>query len=356
MDPNMDAMSQDADMMEEEPEYASSSQGSSSQTSTLTWINWFISLPGHDYYCEVDEDYIEDDFNLTGLQSQVPFWKEALEMVLDVEPEEDTLTIPDVSIIESSAELLYGLVHQRFILTKAGLQAMADRFEQSAFGICPRVYCQGQPVIPCGRVDTPGIDTVKLFCPNCQDIYGPMSTKYSGVDGAFFGTTFPTLFFQTYPAFLSMPFKGFPPPLPSPTSTSATSAQTPSSSASTSSKADANTNPSPIGPPEPQTNPDPYGGQKLPSSGQYVPRIYGFKVSERARSGPRMAWLRNRPDEYDDLAKVDWRGRWLGSRAQAEEGRGGSVVIEKTGESGALFEEDEVLVKSDNEEEEEEEQ
>jgi hypothetical protein len=24
---------------------------------------------------------------------------------------------------------------------------------------------------------------VKLFCPNCQDIYGPMSTKYSGVDG-----------------------------------------------------------------------------------------------------------------------------------------------------------------------------
>jgi hypothetical protein len=69
-----------------------------------------------------------------------------------------------------------------------------------------------------------------------------------------------------------------------------------------------------------------------------------------------MAWLRNRPDEYDDLAKVDWRGRWLGSRAQGEEGRTGSVVIEKTGESGALFEEDEVLVKSDNEEEEEEEQ
>ena len=32
--------------------------------------------------------------------------------------------IPDVSIVENSAELLYGLVHQRFILTKAGLAAM----------------------------------------------------------------------------------------------------------------------------------------------------------------------------------------------------------------------------------------
>lgn len=40
--------------------------------------------------------------------------------------EESALTIPDVSIIESSAELLYGLVHQRYIVTKAGLQAMVS--------------------------------------------------------------------------------------------------------------------------------------------------------------------------------------------------------------------------------------
>jgi casein kinase II subunit beta len=34
----------------------------------------------------VSEDFIEDDFNLTGLNTIVPFWKEAMEMVLDVEP------------------------------------------------------------------------------------------------------------------------------------------------------------------------------------------------------------------------------------------------------------------------------
>lgn len=32
------------------------------------------------------EDFIEDDFNLTGLNVMVPFWKEAMEMVLDMEP------------------------------------------------------------------------------------------------------------------------------------------------------------------------------------------------------------------------------------------------------------------------------
>ena len=52
----------------------------------MTWISWFCSLPGHEYFCEVAEDFIEDDFNLTGLNVMVPFWKEAMEMVLDMEP------------------------------------------------------------------------------------------------------------------------------------------------------------------------------------------------------------------------------------------------------------------------------
>ena len=60
--------------------------GSSTPTSSLTWISWFCSLPGHEYFCEVTEDFIEDDFNLTGLNAMVPFWREAMEMVLDVEP------------------------------------------------------------------------------------------------------------------------------------------------------------------------------------------------------------------------------------------------------------------------------
>lgn len=59
---------------------------SSTPTSSLTWISWFCSIPGHEFFCEVSEDFIEDDFNLTGLNSMVPFWKEAMEMVLDVEP------------------------------------------------------------------------------------------------------------------------------------------------------------------------------------------------------------------------------------------------------------------------------
>ncbi|KPV72473.1 uncharacterized protein RHOBADRAFT_18215, partial [Rhodotorula graminis WP1] len=233
-----------------------SSSSPSTETDTLTWINWFCSLPGHEYFCEVAEDFIEDDFNLTGLASLVPFYKEAMEMVLDVEPEDDEIhRVPDVSIVESSAELLYGLIHQRYILTRQGQQQMYAKFDAAHFGTCPRVYCTQAKLVPCGRSDLPGVDTVKLFCPSCLDMYVPPSSRFQGVDGAFFGTTFPHLLFQTYPPPTSLPA-----PAPATADPAAREPTTPLTSLA-----------------------------KV-----YVPRIYGFKVSERARSGPRMQWMRMR--------------------------------------------------------------
>ncbi|KAI0650766.1 casein kinase II regulatory subunit-domain-containing protein [Trametes meyenii] len=277
----------DEDM--EDAEEQEEGYSSSTPTSTLTWISWFCSLPGHEYFCEVAEDFIEDDFNLTGLNAMVPFWKEAMEMVLDMEPDEDTSKIPDVSIVEASAELLYGLCHQRYILTRAGLQAMVDKYEAGIFGSCPRVYCNGCNVVPCGRSDLPGLDTVKLFCPNCNDIYTPPSSRFQGVDGAFFGTTFAHLFFQSYRELAPAPF--WKPPSPSSAS--------PRSSASSSSNQ------------PPFVNPNPHGGQKRAAGKVYVPKIYGFRVSERAKSGPRMQWMRLRPESTEELDLVDWRGHWI---------------------------------------------
>jgi casein kinase II subunit beta len=74
---------------------------------------------------------------------------------------------------------------------------MHRKYLQKGFGECPRMLCRGQPVLPMGFTDDPKHGTVKLFCLKCQDVYncGP---GHRHIDGAFFGPTFPNLFYMTY--------------------------------------------------------------------------------------------------------------------------------------------------------------
>ncbi len=47
--------------------------------------------------------------------------------------------------------------------------------------------------------------TVSLYCPRCNDIYAPKSSRHANIDGAYFGTTFPHLFLMTYPQAVPLP-------------------------------------------------------------------------------------------------------------------------------------------------------
>lgn len=189
---------------QEEEEYVEEDDEESSEMSASdedgSWITWFCSLRGNEFFCEVDEDYIQDDFNLTGLRSLVPYYEYALDMVLDVEmPMEDSLTEEQQEIVESAAEMLYGLIHARYIVTNRGMHAMYEKYRTAAFGRCPRVFCQGQPVLPVGLSDLPRNYTVNVFCPRCHGLFFPKSTRQANIDGAYFGTTFPHLYLMTHP-------------------------------------------------------------------------------------------------------------------------------------------------------------
>ncbi|CAO3600228.1 unnamed protein product [Absidia cylindrospora] len=191
----------------------------STGSSLQSWVSWFCSLSGHEYYAEVSDDFMDDDFNLTGLSALVPYYNEALDMILDIEYEDDDINDDDEdedessifdgrddngiglgdsesrdkhqeqddgfwkeqpltkrrahvdpSVVEPYAVMLYGLIHQRYLLTRNGLRLMAERYASGEFGFCPRTYCGKCPVIPTGRYDEPGRENVKLYCPCCMDI------------------------------------------------------------------------------------------------------------------------------------------------------------------------------------------
>ncbi|XP_026377097.1 casein kinase II subunit beta-3-like [Papaver somniferum] len=186
---------------EEEEETDISS--SSSEGEDISWISWFCGLRGNELLCEVDEDYIQDDFNLCGLQGQVPRYDHALDIILDNDPLSPLPADMDGeqnNETESAAELLYGLIHARYILTHKGLNAMHEKYKRVEFGRCARVSCSGQPCLPVGTSDIPRGGSVKIYCPKCEDIYFPRCKYQSNMDGAYIGTTFPHLFLMTYPS------------------------------------------------------------------------------------------------------------------------------------------------------------
>jgi casein kinase II subunit beta len=111
----------------------------------------------------------------------------------------DSLTEDQHEIIETAAEVLYGLIHARYILTSAGMQKMYEKYQNVDFGRCPRSFCQGQPVLPVGLSDITREFSVEVFCPRCYDTYHPRSSKHSNLDGAYFGTTFCHVLLLTHP-------------------------------------------------------------------------------------------------------------------------------------------------------------
>jgi casein kinase II subunit beta len=177
------------------------SDSEETEESDASWIAWYCGLKGNEYLCEVDKGYIEDGFNLYGLRAIVPNYSESLKVILDVDPQygcdSDTLT---------TASQLYGLIHARYILTTAGLNAMHEKYIQGDFGRCPIHFCGGR-VIPAGLHADSRQSSIKAYCPKCGNIFDrPRSSEsHDGdgggsneLDGAVIGPTFPHLFFMTF--------------------------------------------------------------------------------------------------------------------------------------------------------------
>jgi len=87
-----------------------------------------------------------------------------------------------------------------FCLSCADSVLQLEKYKRLDFGKCPRVACASHPLLPTGLSDLPHIQSVKLYCGKCEDLYNPKSSRHATIDGAYFGTSFQNILFQVYPA------------------------------------------------------------------------------------------------------------------------------------------------------------
>lgn len=139
----------------------------------VTWIEWFCHLKGNEFFVEVDDEYIQDDFNLTHLNKEVQYYEQALNTILDYDDQDSYIKEEEKPSVEAAAQMLYGLIHARFILTSRGMAAMFEKYTSYVYGSCPLLDChaQNQAVLPLGASDNLRIGGTKVYCPSVKRFF-----------------------------------------------------------------------------------------------------------------------------------------------------------------------------------------
>lgn len=163
-----------------------------------TFIDKFLARPENELFVRIDDDFIQNTFNLYGIKAKLENFAPAYELLKKNQFSERNLP-PEVtaSMVEKCAETLYGLLHARFLLTRAGMNHMYNKYVDGVFQMCPRVYCKGVCCLPYGISEELG-ESVKMFCPCCFDVYTVLNPIYSAIDGAFFGPSWVHMFLNKH--------------------------------------------------------------------------------------------------------------------------------------------------------------
>ena len=144
------------------------------------------------WLCNIDDEYLQSSVSYYGLNQYVQHINSATQLIKGLKVDQHSLPPDKLEEYLSCAKLLYGLLHARFICTYEGIYKMKQKYRTGVFGVCPRTECNEWRVLPIGLTTIPGQDTVKVWCPKCQEVFNCNST----IDAAYFGPDFPLIYMK----------------------------------------------------------------------------------------------------------------------------------------------------------------
>lgn len=165
----------------------------SSTYETQSFVEWLQEQPnGQSLLATVPNTFIEDEFYLVDIENFFESrtdLEELIEIITGDAPDSDC-----TAEVLGEATNLYLLIHQRYLQTRAGQQAMESIIEGPGRVPCRRVLCEGAPMLPAGESSRIGVSPVRFWCPSCQELYSVGSGSSVTLDGAAFGPSFPLLY------------------------------------------------------------------------------------------------------------------------------------------------------------------
>ena len=164
-----------------------------------SWVKEYIS--SNPWLVPISTTYINDNFNLWGLNSEIKNYSPALKMIKGVDLQ---LTDEERESIKEEAIKLFNLIHQRYLLTFAGVKQLQVKYLAETYGKCPRVSCHHAKLLPIGLSPHYGEEHVKLYCPCCKEVYDTLP-EYEKYDGAAFGPYCPSFFQQALDCEMTFP-------------------------------------------------------------------------------------------------------------------------------------------------------
>lgn len=191
---------------------------------TTPWARKFILSRPKDALLPIPREYLSDGFNLVNIapvihqifhehnntiQSTSSIYKSAIKLIL--EEEDGTMNSTSISKdVQHAAEVVYQLVHARFVCSPRGLDTIRRMFERNIvsgtiypiFGRCTRMSCNGTALLPYGMSDQYDISrkgTIQRkamrYCCCCKEVFFCWDSK---ADGCAWGPSFAFLFLMTH--------------------------------------------------------------------------------------------------------------------------------------------------------------
>lgn len=165
---------------------------------TTPWARKFILSRPKDALLPIPREYLSDGFNLVNIapvihkifhenkidtQATSSLYKAAIKLILEEEGMTNSTGV--TKDIQHAAEVIYQLVHARFVCSPRGLDTIRRMFKRNAdngtiypiFGRCSRIKCNGTALLPFGvsdQYDISGKGTIQRkamrYCCSCREV------------------------------------------------------------------------------------------------------------------------------------------------------------------------------------------